>query len=234
MNELATVLPEPVRSALVIDWHYHMQFRKQVLQLDDAALPKYLLAPEIRALCELPINSHHRMLLRLLFNCGVRINEVLALTPEDLEIYEHRHLLKLRTLKQREKGSGRPKGRDVRRVPLFDRQFQTELQRYIVTNCRNRRHPIFRSARHSHFPMSAETARLWLKDIERIAKEHNIFLGTSLTPHTLRHSFAIHLLLSGVHIKRVQALLGHARLSSTEVYTKLLTIDIGEHEHITF
>ncbi len=168
------------------------------------------------------------MLLRLLFNCGGRINEVLALTPSDILHVQDRYLVQLRTLKQQRRSSGRAKKGDIRLVPLFDKQFANELNRYIVTHCTNQRLPIFQSKRNKkRTAINSETARLWLKEIEQVAVENGLFLGTALTPHVLRHSFAVHLLLNHMHIKRVQALLGHARLSSTEVYTKLLSIDYG-------
>jgi site-specific recombinase XerD len=218
-----------------VDWPYHLAFRREVMsKCPQLELPKYLLAPEIRTLSELPINDHHRMLMRLLFNTGGRINEVLAVTPNDILDVETRHFVKLRTLKQQRRGSGRAKEGQVRLVPLFDKQFAAELNRYIVTHCTNKRLPIFQSKRSKGMAINSETARLWLKEIEFSATRHDVFLGSSLTPHTLRHSFAIHLLLHGMHIKRLQALLGHSRLSSTEIYTKLLSIDMGEHRDIQF
>jgi len=232
-----TPLPLPqLNISPSVDWAYHLAFRKEVmLKCPDMDLPKYLLAPEIRALSELPINDHHRMLLRLLFNCGGRINEVLALTPSDILHVQDRYLVQLRTLKQQRRSSGRAKKGDIRLVPLFDKQFANELNRYIVTHCTNQRLPIFQSKRNKkRTAINSETARLWLKEIEQVAVENGLFLGTALTPHVLRHSFAVHLLLNHMHIKRVQALLGHARLSSTEVYTKLLSIDMGEHMEISF
>ncbi|MBD6969752.1 phage integrase family protein [Vibrio parahaemolyticus] len=195
-----TPLPLPqLNISPSVDWAYHLAFRKEVmLKCPDMDLPKYLLAPEIRALSELQINDHHRMLLRLLFNCGGRINDVLALTPSDILHVQDRYLVQLRT-------------------------------------CTNQRLPIFQSKRNKkRTAINSETARLWLKEIEQVAVENGLFLGTALTPHVLRHSFAVHLLLNHMHIKRVQALLGHARLSSTEVYTKLLSIDMGEHMEISF
>ncbi|NOI26554.1 site-specific integrase [Vibrio mediterranei] len=219
-----------------VDWAYHLAFRRSVLaQCPELDLPKYLLAPEVRALTQLPINDHHRMLLKLLFNTGARINEALALTPNDVLEVEGRVLVKLKTLKHQRKGrSGKPKEGETRLVPLFDRTFTEELKRYIVTHCRNRRHPVFFSSRERSRAITSETARLWLKEIKEIADREGVELAISLTPHVLRHSFAVHLLLNHMHIKRVQALLGHSRLSSTEIYTKLLSIDIGADMEIVF
>lgn len=235
MSPLPATVPQ-LNISPTVDWNYQLAFRKEVmLKCPDMDLPKYLLAPEIRALSELPINDHHRMLLRLLFNCGGRINEVLALTPSDILHVQDRCLVQLRTLKQQRRSSGRAKKGNIRLVPLFDTQFANELNRYIVTHCTNQRLPIFHSKRSKkRTAINSETARLWLKEIEQVAVENGVFLGTALTPHVLRHSFGMHLLLNHMHIKRVQALLGHARLSSTEVYTKILSIDVGERMEIQF
>ncbi|ENN6469983.1 site-specific integrase [Vibrio vulnificus] len=224
-------------STPTVDWTYHLAFRREILaHCPDLDIPKYLLAPEIRDLAELPINDHHRMLMRLLFNCGGRINEVLALTPDDIKNAQNRTFVHLKTLKQRRRGSGRPPKGETRLIPLFDPDFARELNRYIVTHCSNRRMPIFRSRMKNKKTeaISAETARLWLKEIEMVAMAENRFILTPLSPHVLRHSFAIHLLLNGMHIKRVQSLLGHKRLSSTEIYTRLLSIDVGFDRAIRF
>lgn len=70
MSPLPATVPQ-LNISPTVDWNYQLAFRKEVmLKCPDMDLPKYLLAPEIRALSELPINDHHRMLLRLLFNCG--------------------------------------------------------------------------------------------------------------------------------------------------------------------
>ena len=57
------------------------------------------------------------------------------------------------------------------------------------------------------------------KNIEEI--RNKLSLPKSLTPHTLRHSFATHLLENGTDVRKIQALLGHANLNTTQIYTKV-------------
>lgn len=47
-----------------------------------------------------------------------------------------------------------------------------------------------------------------------------------ITPHTFRHSYAMHLLMNDVHVKQVQALMGHKRLENTEIYTRIFALDV--------
>ncbi|HAS8195743.1 TPA: site-specific integrase [Vibrio vulnificus] len=199
----------------------HQQALRLALHRDhpDLDLPKYLLAPEICQLADLAtLNEHQRVLLLMLFNTGARINELLAVTPNDVFPVGERTVVKLKTLKQQNRATyGRPPKGYTRLVPLYDQQFSVQLKRYIVTHCRNQKCPIF--------SISDETARNWLKAIQQEGTANGIDLLIPLTPSTLRHSFAVHLLLNRMHIKELQSLMGHARLSSTEVYTRLLSFD---------
>ncbi|GLO64206.1 resolvase [Vibrio sp. MACH09] len=228
-----------------VDFHYQMAYREQVLsRYQDMDWPKYFLAPQLRALANLPtINEHQRMLLLLLWNTGARINELLAVCPNDLTEIVHpqggarQTLIRLKTLKhQRTATSGRPAKNLVRTVPLFDPDFTNTLKRYLVTHCSNKKLPIFGSVRDKSKPMSAETARQWFKKIDaaNAASESPVKLLIELTPRSLRHSFAVHCLLHGIHIKRIQLYLGHSRMESTEIYTKLLTIDFDMNTVIRF
>ena len=157
----------PLR-APVIDWEYQRQFRTQLFQhCKELDLPKYLLKTEIKelSLCD-SINEHQRMLLLMLFNTGARINELLAVTPNDVFEVNARTLVKLKTLKQQKRNrQGRPTEGSVRVLPLFDKTFASELKRYIVTHCSNKKFPIFASQRDRSKSISDETARNWLLKI---------------------------------------------------------------------
>ena len=64
------------------------------------------------------------------------------------------------------------------------------------------------------------------KIIKRTAKRANI--GQKVTPHTLRHSFATHHLEAGTDIRRIQVLLGHSRIDTTQIYTKVSNKDLED------
>lgn len=74
---------------------------------------------------------------------------------------------------------------------------------------------------------SQETPRNWLKAaVERAEYDGISFSVRPITSHTFRHSYAIHLLMNGIHIKQVQALMGHKRMENTEVYKKIFALDV--------
>ncbi|MFW7525660.1 tyrosine-type recombinase/integrase [Vibrio ostreicida] len=235
--EPLTISPPP----LSVDWQYHLAFRRELLvRCPELPTPKYLLAPEIRALAALPINQHHRMLLLLLFNTGGRISEVLCLTPNDVLRHKGRTVIKMRTLKQQRSKQGRPKEGLVRLVTLYDDQFANTLEGYIVTHCSNKKLPIFRTQQKNSQtgqrdrPVNSETARNWLKKIERIAHKNGLDVLLPLTPKVLRHSAAVHLILNRMPVKMVQKFLGHKSIQSTEVYTDLLAVDMSYDVQIKF
>ena len=236
--KLETLSATPVMS---IDWQYHLSFRRDLLaKCPELPKPKYLLAPEIRELANLPINQHHKMLLLLLFNTGARVSEVLCLTPNDIIRHNSKTVIKIRTLKQqRTLKQGRPKDGLIRLITLYDHHFADMLQSYIVTHCSNKKLPIFRTQQKSpngkrDRPMNSETARNWLRQIELIALDNGVDVLISLTPKVLRHSAAIHLILNGMPVKMVQKFLGHKSMQSTEVYTDLLAMDMSYNVQIAF
>lgn len=136
--------------------------------------------------------------------------------------------MRLRTLKQR---APRPRCRPTkeeqllwevpfRAVPLPDPGYVRRLKEYFAT---------FRLLTRRATPMwdvaSQETSRNWLRAaVPRAALEGGA--RCVLTPHTFRHNYAVHLLINGLHIKQVQALMGHKRLENTEVYTKIFALDV--------
>lgn len=114
-------------------WETALALRGMALLQPD--LPKYLLAPEVAVLLSCFDDERQRMLFAFLWNTGARITEALMVTPEDLQLDGPRPFVRLRTLKQRSRGRGRP-ARDekiARVVPLLDGTFTRELRRYLAT-----------------------------------------------------------------------------------------------------
>lgn len=194
----------------------------------DLDVPRYLLAPEIAVLLDYLPDLRQRVLIETLWNTGARINEALSLTPSDFFFNDELPFVRVRTLKQRApRTRGRPTKQEAsappfRVVPLPDSGYVRRLQAYFAT---------FKLLTKRATPMwdvaSQETPRNWLRGaVYRAALEGVTFSVRPITPHTFRHSFAVHLLMNGVHIKQVQALMGHKRLENTEVYTKIFALDI--------
>lgn len=189
----------------------------------DLDLPRYLLAGEIQCLLDYVPDLRQRLLLETLWNTGGRINEVLALTPADFHLHGHQAFVVLRTLKQRQRGRGRPvRGERISRaVALPDPHYQRRVREFIAT---------FGLRQHERFwPLSSDnTPRNWISAaITRAADDNVTFPVDPITCHTFRHSFAMHLLLHGVPLKVIQAYLGHSRVSSTEIYTRIFTLDLN-------
>ncbi|RZQ33224.1 tyrosine-type recombinase/integrase [Vibrio vulnificus] len=260
---LITVDAMPSASPYVINFDYQLQLRKALYaKHPELKLPKYLLATEIRQLAALPLNHHHRMLMLALFNTGARINELLDLTPGRIDqtrltlpTQQGPHsvvisTVTLRTLKQQRRGKpGNGTKDSFRTVTLYDPNFARELMSYVVTYGRNDRLPLFRNHEKSHDvrinpdtgrkrrndkALSDQTVRNWLRGIESLARENGITLTVPLTPRTLRHSYAMHLLLNQVPREHIQAQLGHKSEKNTRIYTDLQALDASAFTTIAF
>lgn len=133
----------------------------------------------------------------LLYGCGLRISEALDLTTADAPLND---ILRVR-------GKG---GRE-RLVPVIPAA-RDAVERYRALAPFSGAGPLFRGARGG-----ALNARLISKVVERARLQ--LGLPGTATPHAMRHSFATHLLTAGGDLRAIQELLGHASLSTTQIYT---------------
>jgi integrase/recombinase XerC len=170
--------------------------------LDETAVAALLAAPE----GDEPLAVRDRALLETLYSTGMRVEECerLELSALDLDGGSVRLLGKGR--KERLGLLGAPARRALRAwLPERD---------HVLQNRRRTRQPaLFLNAR--------DAGRLTARSIARIVKRHAIAAGlpSDVSPHTLRHSFATHLLDRGADLRVVQEMLGHESLSTTQVYT---------------
>ena len=151
----------------------------------------------------------------LIFGCGLRISEALSLKNSDVA----NHPDSLRII---------GKGNKERIVPVLP-AVNTAIQKYMKINPYGNRgdDSLFRSIR--GLPMSARMAE---KVIENL--RHYLQLPDYVTPHALRHTFATALLAGGADLRSLQELLGHASLSTTQLYTKVNMAEIMDaykHAH---
>lgn len=212
----------------LFDWHDAAELRHVALAagLDVA---RYLLAPEVGQLLDYLPDQRQRLLIETLWNTGARINEALALTPADFMLDTGRAFVVLKTLKQRQRGKGRPRKDEAlkRAVPLSDVAYVQRLREYMATIKPKRHEPLW--------PLTDDTARNWLNRALARAKSDGVtFSVNPVTPKTFRHSYAMHLIQHRVPLKVIQAFMGHQALSSTEVYTKVFTLDVGREYAIQF
>ena len=225
---------------VTIDYPAALALRQMALVQDE--LPKYLLAPEVSALLHYVPDLHRKMLLATLWNTGARINEALALTRGDFSLAPPYPFVQLATLKQRTEKATRtagrvPAGSQVHRlVPLSDTQYVSQLQMMVATlkiplERRNKRTGRMEKAR--IWEITDRTVRTWNEAVEAAAAD-GVTFSVPVTPHTFRHSYAMHMLYAGIPLKVLQSLMGHKSISSTEVYTKVFALDVAARHRVQF
>ncbi|MFP7609921.1 tyrosine-type recombinase/integrase [Serratia quinivorans] len=218
------------------DYQRALSLRYMAMTYDD--LPRYLLAPEVAGFLHyLPDWTQHS-LINLLWNTGARINEALALRRRDFRLNVSMPHVVLRTAKQRRTGRGRPvKGKSANRtVPLTDPQFVDELRR-LFASTKEEFEIDGETGERSPCPIwkiSDRGVRNWLIKAAHRADREGIKFSVPVTPHVFRHSYAMHMLYQGTPLKAVQGLLGHEKAESTEVYTRVFTLDIVASRQVQF
>jgi integrase/recombinase XerC len=146
-----------------------------------------------------------RALLETLYSTGARVSELVALNMDD--IWQSEGLVRL-------KG----KGRKERIVPIGDLALEA-IHAYRASLPP----PVSRLASPAMF-FNSRGGRLTTRSVARIVARYSSRLpGGSVSPHTLRHSFATHLLDEGADLRAIQEMLGHASLSTTQKYTHVAT-----------
>jgi integrase/recombinase XerD len=170
------------------------------------ALPKALSLPEVERLLSAPAGQDPRALrdramLELLYGAGLRISELVGLDVDDLDPTDQ--LVGVRG-----------KGDSDRLVPYGEPAAQA-LDAWLVRG---------RPALRAHVPavfVNARGGRLTRQGAWKLITGHAERVGLSdrVSPHTLRHSFATHLLDGGADVRAVQELLGHASVTTTQIYT---------------
>ncbi|WP_375641140.1 MULTISPECIES: tyrosine recombinase XerC [unclassified Bartonella] len=151
------------------------------------------------------ISARNAAVLMLLYGCGMRISEALSLTPEQFSDPEKTSLFIT------------GKGGKTRLVPLIKIVYEA-VQNYLKCCPYPLRdnQPIFRGVRGG--PLQPAIIQKTVRNLRA-----SLGLPETATPHTLRHSFATHLLSRGGDLRTIQELLGHASLSTTQIYTHVDT-----------
>jgi integrase/recombinase XerC len=155
---------------------------------------------------ERPFPARDRLLLELLYGCGLRISEAVGLNLEDFDRKERWVRV-------------RGKGRKERQVP-YGSKAAASLESYLDA-------PRPETELHSLF-LNHRGDRLTDRGARNIVKFYATHVAgdSSIHPHTLRHAFATDLLSHGADLRAIQELLGHARLSTTQKYTQVSLTDL--------
>ena len=165
-------------------------------------LPVVLSKEEVQAMIESTVNLKHRLMLMCLYYTGIRLNEIISLRWED--IHFERGVIHLKVAKG-----------DKERVVFL----HEKLKQFIDYFHLKKEGLVFVSNLGKKY--NKRTVQLIVKHAARRAG-----IKKRVTPHTLRHSFATHLLEAGADIRHIQKLLGHANLQTTQIYTHVANKDI--------
>lgn len=176
------------------------------------ALPKYLTVDEVDALLQTPDTTdprglRDRALLEVLYATGLRVSELLALTLAQVDL---------------DAGvvTTMGKGRKERVVPIGD-EAVSWVRRYLATG-----RPVLAAAKKTtpRLFLNARGTPLTRMGFWKILRGYGLAagIGRAISPHVLRHSFATHLLERGADLRAIQMMLGHADLSTTQIYTHVL------------
>lgn len=206
------------RKASTLKSFYKFLFREGLAQNDPVSalmttrkgrkLPTVLNLGEVKTLLHQadgadPVRLRDRAMLELLYGAGLRVSEVAGLRQEDVDL---------------EAGFVRcyGKGSKERMVPMGEPAVAA-IDRYL----RQGRHLLGGEVKSDHLFLNRFGRGLTRQSIHRniVAYARRAGLSKAITPHTLRHSFATHLLAGGADLRSVQEMLGHADVATTQIYT---------------
>ena len=170
-------------------------------------LPNVLSKEEVKAILQAHSNIKHKMMLSLIYSCGLRCGELLALKPVHIDSMRNIVLLQ------------NSKGKKDRIAPLSPKIL--EMLRQYFTEYRPKTY-LFEGQTEGN-PYDSRSLQQVLKQAVRKAG-----IKKPVTLHWLRHSFATHLLESGTDLRYIQELLGHNSSKTTEIYTHVSTKSIQQ------
>jgi integrase/recombinase XerC len=187
-------------------------FKNVVLPKVGKRLPKFIYEDEMIDFLNnidstTPIGIRNKAIFEVLYGCGLRVSELINVKINELDFVKQELLV-------------HGKGSVERIVPIHDYAIET-IKTYLLEarptlKIRSEKDNTYVFINHRGNPLTARGVRDILdREIKRQVSTLNV------SPHSFRHSFATHLLNNGVDLRIVQELLGHASLSTTQIYTKM-------------
>ncbi len=216
--------PQTIAHSITVIKNFHKYFLKTGYLKTDVAssierprlkkqLPSVLTIDEVDLLLNIdtvtPFDYRNKAMLELMYGTGIRISELLSLTLNDIDLVN----CTVRCM---------GKGRKERIIPIND---------YIIVSLNNyleeRRH-LEKRNKYSELFLNNHGKPLTRQGFYKMLKALLVIKGlnTNVTPHTLRHSFATHLLENGADLRIIQEMLGHSDISTTRIYTHISNMQV--------
>ena len=181
------------------------------------SLPKILTEEEVLSLLDVDLTDNYsyrnKAMLELIYATGLRVSELVNLKLEDIDLNQDI----VRTM---------GKGSKERIIPIGD-YAKEYLEKYLYEY----RGTMLKKNNNEYIFLNNHGKKMsrqgFFKIIKQIAKEKGI--KTDLSPHTLRHSFASHLLKYGADLRTIQELLGHSDISTTQIYTHITNEELKKN-----
>ena len=205
-RDIATLAPEKIELG--------KNPERTVAFLEGDDLELLLSAPQKSAEPDI-IKKRDRAILELLFSTGLRVSELASLARDSVNL-------------SKEEFTVRGKG-DKYRIVFLSRRARTALSAYLakrkdsLTALFIRHDRAFSASRRTTMSDDDNTFHLTPRSIQRLVHKYSAAVGITkhITPHVMRHTYATDLLMNGADIRSVQSLLGHASITTTQIYTHI-------------
>jgi len=171
-------------------------------------LPSVLTKEEVKKLFDSAKAKKSKLILQGLYSTGMRVSELVNLKIKDIDFQNSKGIVKA--------GKGN-KDRNI----FFSKDLLEKFKKYLEKKEK-------KGIKSEYLFSSKNGEPLTPRNIQKIVKKAAFLAGIQkkVTPHTLRHSFATHLLEQGVDIRKIQILLGHAHIDTTQIYTHISTKEL--------
>lgn len=166
-------------------------------------LPLVLSVKEVLSILECIKNPNHNLMISFIYSTGIRLSELINLERCDIDFDSSRVIIKSKNGKKD-------------RTTLLSKKIKYRLIDYISENEFKTKY-LFETNRSTKYSKAG---------VQKIVRENSKFTKKNVSPQTFRHSFAVHLLESGVDVHYVKKLLGHSKLETTMIYMKLIDCDV--------
>ena len=205
-RDINTLSPEKIELAKIQE--------RQITFLKDEELDEILAKPDLKTIQGL----RDKAILDLLFSSGLRVSELCHLKKEDINL-------------EKKEFSVRGKGGKVR-VVFLDEASKESLKKYLASR-RDKSEFLFVSYGHTNNLITNNqllNTGITPRSVQRMIRKYAKMAGLTkhVSPHTMRHSFATDLLMSGADLRSVQELLGHSSVTTTQIYTHITDKHLGE------